>query len=621
MGERGMREPEMDLPLAPPPSAEGPAITVEETGSRAAPPRASSTAGWLGALARTARIDAQPERIFPRVLDEIAAERDHAPALIGSDETLSHRAFAGRRNRYARWALARGLAKGDTVALLMRNGPDYLAIWLGLARVGVCVALLNTNLRGAGLAHCIAVAAPRLVIAATDLADALEEALSHLAAPPEIVWQGAGARTALSQAAAAFRDAPLGPGEAPSVTLRDPALLIYTSGTTGLPKAARVSHHRVMMWTHWFAGLIDPTHQDRMYDCLPLYHSVGGVVAPGSVLLGGGSVVIRERFSASRFWADVAETGATLFQYIGELCRYLTLAAPDPLERNHRLRLCTGNGLRPEVWEAFQARFRIPRILEFYASTEGTLSLYNVEGKVGAVGRVPAFMARRSPALIVRHDAATGLPARDAGGRCIPAAFGEAGELLGRLSDKAEYTFEGYTSAEESARKVLRDVAEPGDAWMRTGDLMRRDAQGFFFFVDRIGDTFRWKGENVATTEVAEALHRVAGVREANVYGVSVPGAEGRAGMAALVVEPGFDLARLHAEMAQRLPAYARPLFLRLSAELGHTETFKQTKVALAQEGFDPARTDDPLYVDRDGAYQRIDAALYAEIAGGRLRL
>lgn len=583
--------------------------------------RPSSTAGWLGALARTARIDAQPERIFPLVLDAIAAERGHAPALIGHDETLSHRDLAARRNRYARWALARGLAKGDTVALLMRNGPDYLAVWLGLTRVGICVALLNTNLRGAGLAHCLTVAAPRLVIAAGDLAEALEGALPHLAAAPEIVWQGGDADGTLAAAAAGFGEAPLGSDEAPAVTLRDPALLIYTSGTTGLPKAARVSHHRVMMWTHWFAGLIDPTPDDRMYDCLPLYHSVGGVVAPGSVLLGGGSVVIREKFSASRFWADVSESGATLFQYIGELCRYLTLAAPDPLERQHRLRLCTGNGMRPEVWEAFQARFDIPRILEFYAATEGTLSLYNVEGKVGAVGRVPPFMARRSPALIVRHDVATGLPARDGQGRCIPAEFGEAGELLGRLSDRAEYTFEGYTSAAESARKVLRDVIEPGDAWMRTGDLMRRDAQGFFTFVDRIGDTFRWKGENVATTEVAEALHRVEGVREANVYGVDVPGAEGRAGMAVLAVGPGFDLAHLHADLAARLPAYARPLFLRLSDELGHTETFKQKKGALAEDGFDPDRTGDPLYIDRDGAYRRIDPAVYAEILGGTLRL
>ena len=589
--------------------------------STAIPPRVSSTAGWIGALARTARIDAHPERIFPLVLDAIAAERAGAPALIGTEETLSHGDLAARRHRYARWALAQGFSKGDTVALLMPNRPDYLAIWLGLTRIGLRVALLNIHLRERSLAHCIDAAAPRLVIAATDLAEALEGAWPHLVSQPALCWQGEGAETSLATQSAGFSGEPLGPEEAPTVTLRDPALLIYTSGTTGLPKAAHVSHHRIMMWTHWFAGLVDPGPDDRMYDCLPLYHSVGGVVAPGSVLLGGGSVVIREKFSARRFWSDVAETGATLFQYIGELCRYLTLAPPDSQERAHSLRLCTGNGLRPEVWERFQARFAIPRILEFYAATEGTLSLYNVEGRVGAVGRVPSFMARRSPALIVRHDVTTGLPLRDAEGRCVPAAFGEAGELLGRLSDKAEYTFEGYTNAAESDRKVLRDVLKPGDAWMRTGDLMRRDAQGYFYFVDRIGDTFRWKGENVATTEVAEALARSEGVAEACVYGVAVPGADGRAGMAALTVGPGFDLERLHADLVERLPSYARPLFLRLTEELGHTETFKQKKAVLAEEGYDPARAGDPLFLDRDGAYCAIDPALYARITAGTLRL
>ncbi|MDP4026066.1 long-chain-acyl-CoA synthetase [Methylobacterium sp. NEAU 140] len=584
-------------------------------------PRPASTDGWIGALARTARIDAQPGRIFPVVIDELAAAHGDAPALIGADETLSHADLAARQNRYARWALARGFARGDTVALLMRNRPDYLAIWLGLTRAGLRVALLNTNLRAEGLAHCIGVAAPRLVIAETGLGDALHGALPHLDPAPAILWQGPGATPSLAEAAAGLDGAPLRVDEAPPLTLRDEALLIYTSGTTGLPKAARVSHHRIMSWTHWFAGLIDPTPADRMYDCLPLYHSVGGVVAPGSTLLGGGAVVIREKFSARTFWADVAQSGATLFQYIGELCRYLAAAPPDPLERAHRLRLCTGNGLRPEVWEAFQARFAIPRVLEFYAATEGTLSLYNVEGRVGAVGRVPPFMARRSPALIVRHDHATGLPLRDAEGYCIPAGLDEPGELLGRLSTRAEYSFEGYTSAAESDRKVLRDVLAPGDAWMRTGDLMRRDAQGYFYFVDRIGDTFRWKGENVATTEVAEALSRCAGVREAAVYGVAVPGTDGRAGMAALVTGPGFDVARLYAELAERLPPYARPLFLRLCPELGHTETFKQTKAGLVAEGFDPALTPDPLYVAHDGAYRRLDAETVARIRAGTVRL
>jgi len=580
-------------------------------------PKQSSTAGWIGALARTARIDAEPARTFPVVVDGLAALHGDAPALIGEgDERLSHAGLAACQNRIARWALRQGIAKGDTVALLMRNRPEYVAFWLGLTRVGVRVALLNTHLRGPSLAHCLTVAEPRHAIVEAALRPAFEEARAHLDTAPRL-WPAEDLETAVS----AFDGGPLRAEEERGVTLSDEALLIYTSGTTGLPKATRVSHHRIMMWTHWFAGLIDPQPDDRMYDCLPLYHSVGGIVAVGAPLLGGGSVVIREKFSARRFWDDIVAERCTLFQYIGELCRYLAGSPPHALERAHALRLCTGNGLRPDVWERFQERFAVPRVLEFYAATEGTVSLYNVEGRVGAVGRVPSFMAHRSPALIVRHDHETGLPWRGPDGLCQRAPRGEAGELLGRLSDKAEHRFEGYTDARESGRKVLRDVLKPGDAWMRTGDLMRQDAQGFFHFVDRIGDTFRWKGENVATTEVAEVLSLCPGVEEAAVYGVAVPGADGRAGMAALSVGPDFDLAALSDHLAARLPAYARPVFLRLTGEIGRTETFKQKKAALAAEGFDPARIRDPLLVAVESAYRTLDAALLAEIGAGRLRL
>ncbi len=376
-----------------------------------------------------------------------------------------------------------------------------------------------------------------------------------------------------------------------------------------------------MSWTHWFAGLVAPDASDRMYNCLPLYHSVGGIVAPGSLLVVGGSVVIREKFSARSFWRDVVETESTVFQYIGELCRYLTASAPDPFERRHRLRICTGNGLRPDVWERFRDRFAIPQIIEFYAATEGTVSLYNVEGKIGAVGRVPSFMAARSPALIVRHDVETGLPLRDAEGRCIPVGFDEPGELLGRLASRREHRFEGYTDARETDRKVLCDVLAPGDRWMRTGDLMRRDAQGFYYFVDRIGDTFRWKGENVATTEVANALAACPGVIEASVYGVAVPGSDGKAGMAAIKIEGAPDVDGIAAVLEKALPAYARPLFLRIVEHFEATETFKQKKGGLAEEGFDPATIADPLYVAVGGRYQPLTPAIHADIQSGRLRL
>src|SRR6185312_15812830 len=258
------------------------------------------------------------------------------------------------------------------------------------------------------------------------------------------------------------------------------------------------SHHRLMQWSHWFAGLMGITPADRLYDCLPMYHSVGGVVATCATLVGGGAVVVRERFSASRFWQDVREERCTIFQYIGELCRYLTASPAGPGdEAVHSLRLACGNGLRGEVWKEFQSRFRIPQILEYYAATEGTFSLYNCEGRVGSIGRIPPFLSHRYPVALVRSDPASGAPVRDAEGRCIPCDPGEAGEAIGQIAlcaGSPGARFEGYADAEATRRKVLRDVFQPGDAWYRTGDLMSRDAQGFYYFVDRIGDTFRWKG-------------------------------------------------------------------------------------------------------------------------------
>jgi fatty-acyl-CoA synthase len=384
-----------------------------------------------------------------------------------------------------------------------------------------------------------------------------------------------------------------------------------------------------MQWSFWFAGLMNTGPDDRMYDCLPMHHSVGGVVATGALLVRGGSVVIREKFSVSEFWNDVTDWDCTLFQYIGELCRYLVNAPKHPRERKHRLRLACGNGLRPEVWREFQSRFEIPRILEFYAATEGNISLYNVEGKVGAIGRVPPFLTHRFPLALVKFDSATGEPTRDADGRCIRCATNETGEALGKIDNgTAQHgspggEFEGYTSATDTERKILRDVFEPGDAWFRTGDLMRMDSAGFFYFVDRVGDTFRWKGENVATSEVAAALMAFPGVRDASVYGVAVPGTEGTAGMAALVADGALDFAKLREHLQRRLPPYARPLFLRLLDRIDVTATFKPNKTVLTREGFDRTMVRDALYVDdpQQGAYVPLDAALYERIDSGQMRL
>ncbi len=245
-----------------------------------------------------------------------------------------------------------------------------------------------------------------------------------------------------------------------------------------------------MTWSYWFAGILNASPADRTMNCLPMYHSVGGIVAIGSVLVSGGSVVLQEKFSARHFWDDIVRWDCTLFQYIGELCRYLLKAPGNANERAHRLRLAFGNGLRADVWSEFQDRFNIPHIVEFYAATEGTFSLINVEGEPGAIGRVPPFLKHRFLSALVKFDVARGIPHRDSDGFCAPCAPDEIGEAIGKIGSRAEAgaRFEGYTSAEDSDAKVLRNVFAAGDAWFRTGDLMRQDAKGFFYFVDRIGD-------------------------------------------------------------------------------------------------------------------------------------
>lgn len=551
------------------------------------------TKDWVRALGLTQRLLSYKEdAALARLVHEFAAT--HAgtvPALIGTNESLSYAELSAQANRYARWTLGEGLATGEVVALDLANRPEYTAIWLGLTQVGCVVALLNTNLGPEAKAHCLEVADAKRTIDA-----------AHL---PEI---------------GSLSGEPLGEGERRPPRGTDRALLIYTSGTTGLPKAVNVTHARILEWSGWFAGMMEAQPGDRLYDCLPLYHSVGGIVAVGSMLAAGGTVIVRERFSASHFWPDVAESKATIVQYIGELCRYLLGTPATQSDTKHHVRLAVGNGLSEEVWLPFQERFAIPRILEFYAASEGAVSFTNCEGKVGALGRVPGFLSDRFPVALIECDRDTGELLRTPSGRCQRVSVGEPGEAIGRLSTKGKRGgahFDGYTDREATKAKILRDVFEPGDRWYRTGDLLRQDAAGYYYFVDRLGDTFRWKGENVSTTEVAQVVRQCRGVLDAAVYGVAIPGTDGKAGMAALVVEQGaFDFTALRAHLKDKLPAYARPMFVRLCPALPATGTFRLRKTELARQSY--GKSTDPVWIDdeRKGAFVPYEEEFLARAAG-----
>ncbi len=590
--------------------------------------------GALRALRRTTPIAKNPGKTVRELFEDLAREHRDRLAIYSEKESLTYAQLNGRSNQYARWARDEGCGKDAVVALLMPNRPEYLCVWLGIAKAGGVTALLNTNLPGASLAHCINVVGARRIVVDASLLPLFEAARPFLPPEARVFVHGApagGDSPVLQRIDARLRDFPdadLSPDERVPLTVNDHCLFIYTSGTTGLPKAANMNHYRVLLAMHGFSGVTGATRDDRMYDVLPMYHSNGGLGGVGAVLTVGGSCFVREKFSAREFWAEATQQQCTIFIYIGELCRYLLAAPPGALDRAHKIRLCFGNGLRPDVFTRFRDRFGIRQITEFYASTEGNITIFNFDSKPGAVGRIPKWMERKFVVKIVRFDMETESPARGPDGRCVECAPDEVGEALGQiLNDPARPAnrFEGYADREASEKKILRDAFEAGDAWFRSGDLMRKDAHGYFYFIDRIGDTFRWKGENVSTTEVAEALTGFPGVKEATVYGVSVPRMEGRAGMVSLVVEDPatFDLAGLRDLMVARLPDYARPLFIRFQDHIEVTATFKQRKVDLVSEGFDIHKIQDPVFFSdaRCGHFTRLDDAIAGDIEAGRIRL
>jgi len=574
---------------------------------------------WVRALQKVASIDRNPRLILPTLIVRLAAEHESRFALVSTEATLTYRELAGRSAQYARWGLSQGLEPGDTICLAMSNCAEYLAVWLGLTRIGVTVALVNAGLSSELLQSAVNVVSPKLIIAGAAQATVVAQARGALTCRPACWVRGSSSEdlAPIDAALAEQSEAPLSESRHAPPAMDATALFIYTSGTTGMPKAAKVSHRRVLQWSLWFAGLLDTGPGDRMYDCLPLHHSVGGVVATGATLVSGGAVILRDRFSASGFWRDVRDERCTLFQYIGELCRYLVNSPYDDAENEHSLRIACGNGLRPDIWREFETRFKVPRILEYYAATEAPFSLYNCEGEPGAIGRIPPYLRHRMPVELLRFDVDRGEPWRDPEGFCRRCAVDEVGEAVGMGR------FEGYADAAASERKLLRNVFETGDAWYRTGDLMRRDERGFYYFVDRVGDTYRWKGENVSTMEVQSILATEPGVVDVVVYGVAVPGADGRAGMAALTVDSTFHVDRFWENIARRLPAYARPVFVRLLPRVETTSTFKPIKTELARAGFDPALVDGPLFICNPaaGGYVALGPAVFQEIQCGQLRI
>jgi fatty-acyl-CoA synthase len=561
------------------------------------------------------------------ICDDLQAAVDQwrdRSAITFEGRTVTYGEMDAIANRYAHWAKGLHLRRGQTVALFMPNRLEYFCIWYGLSKVGVVTALINNQLSGLPLAHCLNISGAQHVIVDPETSPVFEAAkpLVERTLQQWILGPAHGGQRDLVQALKSCSQLPPDRVIREDMKAHDTALLIFTSGTTGMPKAARITHMRAQLYMRGFAGSTGAKASDRIYVALPLYHATGGLCALGAALLNGGSVVLKRKFSASHFWGDVVAENCTMFVYIGELCRYLVNHEADPDETRHKIRMAFGNGLRPDIWPAMKQRFRIPEILEFYGSTEGNVSLFNFDGREGAIGRAPKWLRKRFNIRLVQFDVETEKVIRGPDGFGIECGPGQIGECIGKIGGDARAEYSGYLDREASEKKILRDVFERGDAWFATGDLMRMDADGYLYFVDRIGDTFRWKGENVSTNEVAERLQAGPGVLQANVYGVQVDGADGRAGMAALVVGEGFDIKLFGEHVARELPTYAQPLFVRILPSLDTTGTFKVRKMDLVADGYDPARVKGPLFFhDAKRGYVKVTKNVYDKIAQGAVKV
>ena len=578
-------------------------------------------------LKRVGAVEPDDKLSVADVFEESVDKHKSNIALRFQDKIFTYGELDARANQYADWALRQGYTVGDAVALFMDNKPDYIAFWLGLSKVGVTVALINNNLQGAGLAHCVNIASAKAIVMGPEQVKSYATGLEHFEGELA-AWTIGGDVDGATSIDPLFQELSTSrpdPSIRADLRAKDLCLFVYTSGTTGLPKAAKLSQSRTLGMMRSFIDSCNITERDRIYMTLPLYHGTGGICGVGQAFLTGATLILREKFSATHFWSDAVEHKATAFVYIGELCRYLLKTPEHPMERQHTIRTGFGNGLRAEVWEEFQERFGINHLVEFYGSTEGNVSFMNYEGKVGAVGRLPSYMKNKIRTRFVKFDVEKEEPVRGPDGFCIETDDNEVGEAIGEITEAPRQRFDGYNDPKQTEKKILRDVFVPGDMYFRTGDLMKRDEHDYIYFIDRIGDTFRWKAENVATNEVAEALAKFKGITLPNVYGVSMPDTDGRAGMAAVnlpdnVTELDGNGLATHVDAA--LPSYARPIFIRIQKEAETTGTLKYRKVDLVEQGFDTSKYEDPVFVRLPGsdAYTPLTAEVKASIDSGEIK-
>jgi fatty-acyl-CoA synthase len=538
-----------------------------------------------------------------KVFQDRAARYGHQVFIRFDDEIFTYRQANETVNRYAAVLAKRGVGRGDVVGIMLKNSPRMVLLILAAVKLGAIAGMLNYHQRDQVLAHSIGVLNAKVLIGSDDLLAAVNESGAQVSDTITV--------DELDRLAA---DAPTdNPAVTSSVRAKDNAFYIFTSGTTGAPKASVMTHYR-WLWAMGGSGAFGMRlkSSDTLYCCLPLYHNNALTVALSAALSAGATLALGRSFSASRFWDEVIRYDATAFVYIGEICRYLLNQPEKDTDRKHKVRVVAGNGLRADIWDEFTTRFNIPRVFEFYGASEGNTGFVNVFNIPKTAGICP------TPVAFVEYDAETGEPVRDSTGRVHKVRGGKPGLLLSKVT--SIQPFDGYTDAEATEKKLVRNAFRNGDVWFNTGDLMRPQGWRHAVFADRLGDTFRWKGENVATTDVEAALLADPNIEAATVFGVQVPGTDGRAGMTAVVLHEGkqFDGTSLAKTVYERLPGYAAPLFVRVVDSLEQTSTFKSMKGDLRDQGY-ASDIPDPLYVlkSREEGYVPYYDEYADEVAAG----
>ena len=561
---------------------------------------------------------------MPKCFELTAAKYPGNIAMYYEDEIITYRDFNCRANKIAHYLQSQGVGKGDVVGLYMEDRPEFLINLVAIAKTGACTALVNTAQTGKVLIHSLNLVDAMMCIVGEELTEAFAEVQKDLNMAHNKAYfvADSSSPTARKKAPKGFIDLIAeSQGEKNSnlpvtatIQRSDHFVYIYTSGTTGMPKATITDHNRYATAFGMINVVMQLNQNDIFYLPLPLFHATGLIPCWGSALSAGAAIVIRRKFSASTFWDDIDKYQATIFGYVGEMCRYLLNQPRKPSDGQHSLKKMFGNGLRPGIWKEFKERFQVPHILEFYGASEGNaafMNIFNIDNTVG-VGK----------ATLVKYDKETESIVRDAEGHLVKVEQGEPGLLIGEITPKTPFI--GYTQKDKTESAILRDVFKKGDAWFNTGDMLRNIGCAHYQFVDRLGDTFRWKGENVSTTQVENIIGSYADVAGCAVYGVEIPDTNGKAGMATITPQENvqLDFAALHEYISKNLPSYAIPVFLRIKTEIDTTGTFKYKKADLKTDGYDKAKVSDQLYVAlaKGKEYTPLSDTLLDEVNNGTHR-